>query len=621
MATSRNQISFQSAPGEQTKVIFDRKGNAVSLSTTNLGLFTGFTGQFYDTVVPSEVVSTVGPAFFSKGSPLANATTTPIPELNPYSPSEDFRVEFDLYLQNLYLGLNGSTIDPRSGSTVGTDGDGFYIYNETIEQSDIAPTIIISGAGGPDYDTERKKFGVSSLRCKTEGGCKVPHTALTGGIAFEAWFLFLGGKPTTGHAVFAKGEDPHFAGSGETLEWRYFGSQAGVAGATEGMYFGLNGVNVFAANATALTADMWHHVAVAITPNQATKIKTFFNGTQVGSLTSGVTLYNYSNSPISVGTDSTGYGDSLWKGWIDDFIIKAGGGETTGYMARYTGTTFSIPTESAAFDSYVKYHFTFDGTIGGQLFNVRTGNSTFAEVAKFDESGILRIRKTRNYGTSTGFTTGVSGAYIHGMSSGAIYPLSYVVDLGVTLGIVQQIAAGEQANDFLEIMQSIITSTDGYFPTLLGNTSGFTGPGNAGISGQFGLSGSGPTYGSFTFIPSKDNLDYVSTFVNSINTGIISRTSLQTYPVADSSGNVLFFTVPDMMNLFKDLMQIYTSNESVLGANNNYIKTTATKSGVNKVSPFTKSQLGSTSGTVLGVAETGGVDLGGGNPFPPTNNP
>ena len=303
MATSKNQISFQSAPGDQTKIIFDRKGNAISLSKTELGLFSGFSGDYRDTIVPSEVVTTVGAAFFSKGSPLANATSTAIPESNSYAPSEDFRVEYDLYLQNDYLGLNGLTADPRGGVTSGTNGHGLYLYDETVEQSDIAPTIIITGAGGPDYDTDRKKFGVSSLRCKSEGGFKVPHTALTGGIAFEAWFLFLGGTPTTGHTVFAKGEDPAVAGGGETLEWRYFGSPAGVAGVTEGMYFGLNGVNVFAAAATALTQDTWHHVAVAITPSQATKIKTFFNGTQVGSYTSGVTLYNYSNSPSSLGKD------------------------------------------------------------------------------------------------------------------------------------------------------------------------------------------------------------------------------------------------------------------------------------------------------------------------------
>ena len=605
MATSKNQISFQSAPGDQTKIIFDRKGNAISLSKTELGLFSGFSADYRDTIVPSEVVTGVGAAFFSKGSPLANATSTAIPESNSYASSEDFRVEYDLYLQNSYLGLNGLTSDPRSGSTTGINGHGFYLYDETVEQSNIAPTIIISGAGGPDYDTDRKKFGVSSLRCKTEGGFKVPHTALTGGIAFESWFLFLGGAPTTGHTIFAKGEDPAVAGGGETLEWRYFGSPAGVAGVTEGMYFGLNGVNIFAANVTALTADMWHHVAVAITPNQATKIKTFFNGTQVGSYTSGITLYNYSNSPISVGTDSTGDPSALWKGWIDDFVVKAGGGETTGYMARYTGTTFGVPTASADFDDYVKYHFTFDGTEGGQLFTVRTSNSTFAQVAKSDtDLGILRVRKTREYGSSTGFTTGVSGAYIHGMASGAIYPLSYVVDLGVTLPIIQKIAAGEQTNDFLETMQSVISSANNYFPYLLGTSSGqsVTGPARSGISGEYGLSG-GPTYGSFSFIPSKDNLNYISSFMSAVNANFIPRTSTTTYPVSDSDGNIKYFTVPDMMNLFKDLMRIYTTNEGIIGSNNNYIKTTNTKSGVSKVKPFGSTTT--TSGVTLDVGELG----------------
>jgi hypothetical protein len=607
MATSKNQISFQSAPGDQTKVIFDRKGNAISLSKTELGLFSGFSGDYRDTVVPSEIVTTIGAAFFAKGSPLANATSTAIPESNSYAPSEDFRVEYDLYLQNSNLGLNGLTSDPRSGSTSGINGHGLYLYDETVEQSDIAPTIVIAGAGGPDYDTDRKKFGVSSLRCKTEGGFKVPHTALTGGIAMEAWFLFLGGTPTTGHNIFAKGEDPAVAGGGETLEWRYFSSAAGVAGVTEGMYFGLNGVNIFAAPATALTADYWHHVAVAITPNQATKIKTFFNGTQVGSYTSGVTLYNYSNSPISVGTDSTGWSDALWKGWIDDVVIKAGGGETTGYMARYTGTTFGVPTASADFDEYVKYHFTFDGTQSGQLFNVRTANSTFAQIAKAEDTSILRVRKTRNYGSSTGFTTGVSGAYIHGMASGAMYPLSYVVDLGITLSTVQQIEAGEQTNDFLETMQTVISSASGYFPYLLGTSSGnsVTGPARSGISGEFGLSG-GPTYGSFTFIPSKENINYVSTFMSAINANFIPRTSTTTYPVADSEGNMKYFTVPDMMNLFKDLMRIYTGNEGIIGGNNNYIKTSATKSAVAKVKPFGSSAT--SGGLTLDVGENGTLE-------------
>jgi len=599
MATSKNQISFQSAPGDQTKIIFDRKGNVISLSKTELGLFSGFTSEYRDTIVPSDVITSIGPSFFSKGSPLANATSTAIPESNPYSPSEDFRVEYDLYLQNSYLGLNGLTSDPRSGTTTGTNGNGVYIYDETIEQSDVAPNIIISGAGGPDYDTSRKKFGVSSIRCKTEGGFYVPGVTLNGGVAFEVWFLYLGGFPSS--TIFARGSEP---GYGVTQEFRLFGSNAGVAGVTQGMYFALNGVNVFAANASAVTQDTWHHIAVAVTPNQATKIKTFFNGTQVGSYTSGITFYNYPNIPISVGCDNIGTNDSLWKGWIDDFIIKSGGGETTGYMARYTGTTLSVPTSSAEFDDYVKYHFTFDGTQGGQLFNVRTANSTFAQVAKMDDSVILRVRKTRNYGTSTGFTTGVSGAFIHGMESGAIYPLSYVVDLGVTLPTIQKIAAGEQTNDFLETMQSVISSSDEYFPYLLGTSSGqsVTGPARSGISGEFGLSG-GPTYGSFTFIPSKDNLNYISTFMSAVNSNFIPRTSTTTYPVADSEGNIKYFTVPDMMNLFKDLMRIYTANEGIIGGNNNYIKTSATKSSVAKVKTFGQSI--SSQGLTLQVGEIG----------------
>jgi hypothetical protein len=599
MATSKNQISFQSAPGDQTKIIFDRKGNVISLSKTELGLFSGFTSEYRDTIVPSDVITSIGPSFFSKGSPLANATSTAIPESNPYSPSEDFRVEYDLYLQNSYLGLNGLTSDPRSGTTTGTNGNGVYIYDETIEQSNVAPNIIISGAGGPDYDTSRKKFGVSSIRCKTEGGFYVPGVTLNGGVAFEVWFLYLGGFPSS--TIFARGSEP---GYGVTQEFRLFGSNAGVAGVTQGMYFALNGVNVFAANASAVTQDTWHHIAVAVTPNQATKIKTFFNGTQVGSYTSGITFYNYPNIPISVGCDNIGTNDSLWKGWIDDFIIKSGGGETTGYMARYTGTTLSVPTSSAEFDDYVKYHFTFDGTQGGQLFNVRTANSTFAQVAKMDDSVILRVRKTRNYGTSTGFTTGVSGAFIHGMESGAIYPLSYVVDLGVTLPTIQKIAAGEQTNDFLETMQSVISSSDEYFPYLLGTSSGqsVTGPARSGISGEFGLSG-GPTYGSFTFIPSKDNLNYISTFMSAVNSNFIPRTSTTTYPVADSEGNIKYFTVPDMMNLFKDLMRIYTANEGIIGGNNNYIKTSATKSSVAKVKTFGQSI--SSQGLTLQVGEIG----------------
>lgn len=603
MATGKNQISFQSASGDQTKLIFARTGQLISQSKTELGLFSGFSGEYRDTIVPSEVITAIGSSFFSKGSPLANATSTAIPESNSYGISDDFRVEYDLYLQNSYLGLNGSTSDPRSGVTTGTDGDGFYLYDETVEQSDTSPTIIIAGAGGPDYDTDRKKFGISSLRCKSEGGFKVPHTSLTGGVAFEAWFLFLGGYPTNGHTIFSKGEYPGVSG-GETLEWRYFGSPAGVAGSTEGMYFGLNGVNVFAANATALTQDMWHHIAVAITPSQATKIKTFFNGRQVGSSTSAVTFYNYSGVPISVGTDSSGYPDALWKGWIDDLIIKSGGGETTGYMARYTGTTFGVPTASADFDEYVKYHFTFDGTEGGQLFTVRTANSTFAQVAKAEDTGILRVRKTRNYGSSNGFTTGVSGAYIHGMASGAIYPLSYVVDLGITLPIIQKIETGDQANDFLETMQTVISSSNNYFPFLLGTTSNsVTGPYRSGISGQFGLSG-GPTYGSFTFIPSEANLNYISTFMSAVNANFISRTSASTYPVADSDGNIKYLTVPDMMNLFKDLIRIYTTNEGIIGANNNYIKTAATKSAVGKVKPFGTTTSTST-GVTLDVGELG----------------
>jgi hypothetical protein len=94
--------------------------------------------------------------------------------------------------------------------------------------------------------------------------------------------------------------------------------------------------------------------------------------------------------------------------------------------------------------------------------------------------------------------------------------------------------------------------------------------------------------------------------MSAVNASFIPRTSTTTYPVADSEGNIRYFTVPDMMNLFKDLMRIYTSNEGIIGGNNNYIKTAASASTVSKVKPYGASKT--SSGATLDVGEAGTID-------------
>jgi SPP1 family predicted phage head-tail adaptor len=103
---------------------------------------------------------------------------------------------------------------------------------------------------------------------------------------------------------------------------------------TINVYTGLTDLNFAAGN---IALNTWHHIAVT---RSGTSIRAYVNGNQVGSTVSNSDNFTHNKTvsrPLFIG----GLNDTSFKFWMNGYIDEM---RITKGVARYTGTTLSVPT-------------------------------------------------------------------------------------------------------------------------------------------------------------------------------------------------------------------------------------------------------------------------------------
>lgn len=202
----------------------------------------------------------------------------------------------------LLLGFNGS-----NGAT------------STSDESSVGRTI--SFVGSAALSTAQKKFGSASLLSATSSYVQTSSDSGfqfgTGKFTLEAW-VYANSSPANTVIM-----DRWDNGTGLFNIILYCDASGRLA-----FGFRAAGANRFANDSVALSTGTWHHVAFT---RDGTALQLYKNGSRVASFV------------ISIG-DSADYSASIalqigefWPGYIDEVRITKG-------VARYTGTTYTVPT-------------------------------------------------------------------------------------------------------------------------------------------------------------------------------------------------------------------------------------------------------------------------------------
>lgn len=562
----------------KNKVIFDRAGNIITVTDP----FLPPSGEIEAIGTKRLFIDTLNQDATPNRSMSANVGDLAIIPQTEFSLGDDWRTEVSLQPQTAYIGVSGASGNPTTGVTSGTTGYGQFQFNEPVRQSNHRPSVFVGvNNTTPRHKVGTYKFGYSSLQffgndgvVGASGGCvrldgitvDNAGTVVYGiELFFNAPAAVLGATGTS--VLLAKRPDPALGSTIDNEMLLYFDGAAGLlrfsflrAGQTGSFS---NTLDIY--SLASITADQWHHVAVAQRGGQWTN--TFFNGAVAGTAGSAVS-YHPGGATFSIGADHLG--SNPFQGYIDNLrMFTAPTGGATGYQSYWSGTTCPVPTGQSDIDdldtllggtgSYTKYLIKANGISGSNLVTVDTPSYAEGVVGHFNVDGRLTINHATKYGTGDGFTANASWGYAHGLSSGSAYIISSLTTgiLGLTLG--KEVARATKELAYLTELFDPIEGTGGNTATSnpFQYLFGFTGGGNTYHSGYFGPTGSTSNY--FSYIPSTANLTDLSNFINAYQVNGTYSIPGSTMYLADATGTAHAFTKVDMQNLFIDLYRYFAT--------------------------------------------------------------
>jgi len=192
--------------------------------------------------------------------------------------------------------------------------------------------------GVPAIDSDITKFGSSSLKLDGDGDF-IKQTASdkwnfgTGDFTVESWIYKdeNSNVPIVGTTTVA-------IGPGNGSCWRM--KAGSVSGTHANLKFGHGGTDDITSHTDHnFTLFEWHHVAAV---RESGQLSLYIDGRQAQSPTSNTTDYNQRNE-LWIGATYDLLTTSMWSGYIDDLRISN--------VARYSGATFSLPTEAHVADA------------------------------------------------------------------------------------------------------------------------------------------------------------------------------------------------------------------------------------------------------------------------------
>ena len=195
--------------------------------------------------------------------------------------------------------------------------------------------------GAPAIDSDITKFGSSSLKLGGDGagGDFIKQAASnkwnfgTGDFTVESWIYKTEdqNQPIVGNTSVA-------IGPGNTNCWRM--KTWSVNSTYANLIFGHGGTDDITGHVDHyFTLHEWHHVAAV---RESGQLSLYVDGRQAQSPTSNTTNYNQRNE-LWIGATYDLLTTTMYTGYIDDLRISN--------IARYSGATFSVPTEAHVADA------------------------------------------------------------------------------------------------------------------------------------------------------------------------------------------------------------------------------------------------------------------------------
>jgi hypothetical protein len=260
--------------------------------------------------------------------------------------------------------------------------------------------------GTPTYNGTNAKFGTNGLSGGAINGTAIGNflssTGADGGTlttgTIEAWV-----KATTAGAL--KVIASH-AG------WWYLGMDS--AGKAFMEYGWGAGTNTQLTGTTTIGDGNWHHVALVLTAGAGSL---YVDGNREGTSATVRSTSAYNGTTLVVGTHVNSASSFLWPGSIDEVRLSN--------VARYTGTTYTVPTAAFSPDLNTKnlYHLEAPGGLDSAIRTNYCKNPSFeVDTATWDLGGLTRVTSQSYIGGASVQTIALSTAVLsiaYGFSSNA----------------------------------------------------------------------------------------------------------------------------------------------------------------------------------------------------------
>ena len=296
-----------------------------------------------------------------------------------------------------YYDTDGTTV-LATGIIASVSGDWVYItgYQTGFATITDRPGKTVYAQGSAQLSATQKKWGSTSLYLNNTTGTAGASAYVTasssadfgynsGNYTIEAW-VYPTSTSTTNQIIV----DQRWSSASDIAPILYLSSSLHL--------FYSIGTSVVISGATPLTLNNWHHIAVA---RNGTSTKLYLNGNQVGSTYTG--SENFVATPLTIGTRYNAI--NSFAGYIDDLKISKG-------VAKYTGSTYTVPSAALTSDLDTVLMLHFNGVAGSTIFaddgvtlqDVRTsagGTGTLIAYADYTKFGaeVRAIGSAHIYGT------------------------------------------------------------------------------------------------------------------------------------------------------------------------------------------------------------------------------
>ena len=299
--------------------------------------------------------------------------------------------------------------DIKEAVTFGTNGFYLPFSNEALATSFTDSAThqphTMTANGNAHTDTTIKKFGTASAQLDgTNSSISTPDstdwTVGSDDFTIDAWIYTTDSSPSTSQYIFTVW-DSASASNSSLLTW--LSSDLKV-----NFRWVVSTTSHSCISDSAISANAWHHVAFVRNGSTGTM---YIDGVAQANTISNGSVANDSNKGVRIGMISGTSNTNWFEGYIDEVRFSKG-------IARWTSSSFSVPTAAYESDQYTKLLLHCDGSDSGTTF---TDSADSAPRHAITKSGNTTNKRVSNYPVTASGNAHLIGPKI-GASAIAITP-------------------------------------------------------------------------------------------------------------------------------------------------------------------------------------------------------